>query len=241
MMSYEGVSEAIALMKRALAIDPSYAPAAARVALCRVGQVSFGLGKVSDAEISEAAQLAAQAIEMGKDDPDALWMGAHVLSFFARAHGTAASAVDRALMLNPNSAHAWMTSGRVSCFRNRPEPAIEAFRRAMRLSPLDPQTYQFTGGIAWAHLLAQRYAEAVEWADRSLDENPRYTPLLRYKLVACAHLGRVAEAHELLREMLRLQPGLTIAGLKAYPGMTVTSEFASMCAEGFRKAGLPEE
>jgi TolB-like protein/class 3 adenylate cyclase len=67
---------------------------------------------------------------------------------FARAHGTAASAVDRALTLNPNSAHAWMTSGRVSCFRNRPEPAIEAFRRAMRLSPLDPQTYQFTGGIA---------------------------------------------------------------------------------------------
>jgi hypothetical protein len=41
--------------------------------------------------------------------------------------------------------------------------------------------------------------------------------------------------------MLRLQPGLTIAGLKAYPGMTVTPEFASMCAEGFRKAGLPEE
>jgi adenylate cyclase len=87
MMSYEGVSEAITLLKRALAIDPSYAPAAARVALCRVGQVSFGLGKVSDAEISEAAQLAAQAIEMGKDDPDALWMGAHVLSFLLARTG----------------------------------------------------------------------------------------------------------------------------------------------------------
>jgi adenylate cyclase len=87
MMSYEGVSEAITLLKRALAIDPSYAPAAARVALCRVGQVSFGLGKVSDVEISEAAQLAAQAIEMGKDDPDALWMGAHVLSFLLARTG----------------------------------------------------------------------------------------------------------------------------------------------------------
>jgi hypothetical protein len=75
------VSEAIALLKRALVIDPSYAPAAARVALCRVGQVSFGLGRVSDAEMSEAAQLAAQAIETGKDDPNALWMGAHALSF----------------------------------------------------------------------------------------------------------------------------------------------------------------
>jgi hypothetical protein len=45
------------------------------------------LGKVSDAEISEAAQLAAQAIEMGKDDPDALWMGAHVLSFLLARTG----------------------------------------------------------------------------------------------------------------------------------------------------------
>jgi tetratricopeptide (TPR) repeat protein len=191
--------------------------------------------------MSEAANLAARAIETGKGDPDTLRMGAHARSFFSRAHGTAASAVDRALMLNPNSAHAWMTSGRVSCFRNRPEPAIEAFRRAMRLSPLDPQTYQFIGGIAWAQLLARRYAEAAECADRSLDENPRYTPMLRYKLVACAHLGRVGEARELLQQLLRLQPGLTIAGLKAYPGMTVTPEFTSACAEGFRRVGLREE
>ena len=89
----ERLSEAIALLKRALAIDPSYAPAAARVALCRVSQVSFGLGRVSEAEISEAVHLATQAIEIGKDDADALWMGAHALSFFARAHGIAAGCV----------------------------------------------------------------------------------------------------------------------------------------------------
>ena len=33
---------------------------------------------------------------------------------------------------------------------------------------------------------------------------------------------------------------LTIVSLKAYPGMTVTTEIFSMWAEGFRKAGLPE-
>jgi hypothetical protein len=65
--------------------------------------------------------------------------------------------------------------------------------------------------------------------------------MLRYKLVACAYLGRIEEGRELLRQMLRLQPGLTITGLKAYPGMTVTPEFTSTCAEGFRKVGCPEE
>jgi TolB-like protein len=237
----EGIRETITLLKRALAIDPSYAPAAAMVGYCRISQRSFGWGKVSDAEMTEAVQLAAQAIEIGKDDPDALWMGAHAVAYIARAHGTAANAVDRALTLNPNSAHAWMTSGWVSCLRNRPEPAIEAFHRAMRLSPLDPLNYNFTGGIAFAHLFAGRYAEAVEWADRSLHENPRYTPLLRVKLVACAHLDRIGEGRELLQEVLRLQPGLTIASLKGYPGMSVTPEITSMCAEGFRKVGLPEE
>jgi tetratricopeptide (TPR) repeat protein len=145
------------------------------------------------------------------------------------------------LTLNPNSAHAWMTSGRVACFRNQPDEAIEAFQRAMRLSPLDPQTYQFAGGVAWAHLLAGRNTEAVEWANRSLAENPRYIAMLRYKLVACAHLGRLDEALELLHELRALEPGLTVTGLKAYPGMTVTAHFTSVCAEGFRKAGLPEE
>jgi TolB-like protein len=131
----EGYGEAIALLKRALAIDPSYGPAAAMISYCRINQVVFGRDRVSDAEWTEAAQLAAQAIEMGKNDPGALWMGAHALSYFVRAHGPAASALDRALTLNPNSAHAWMASGWVSCLRNQPEPAIEAFHRAIRAEP----------------------------------------------------------------------------------------------------------
>jgi hypothetical protein len=65
--------------------------------------------------------------------------------------------------------------------------------------------------------------------------------VLRVKVVACAHLDRIKEGRELLQRVLALQPGLTIAGLKAYPGCVVTPEIASMFAEGLRKVGLPEE
>jgi tetratricopeptide (TPR) repeat protein len=236
----EGVRKAIALLKRALAIDASYAPAAAMVGWCRMHQRAFGW-RISDAEITEAVQLAAQAIQIGKDDPDALWMGGHAVSYLSGAHGAAASALDRSLALNRNSAYAWSASGWVSYLRNRPEPAIEAFRRATRLSPLDPLTFYFTAGIACAHLLAGRYVEAVASVNQTLDENPRYTPVLRMKIVACAHLGRIEEGRELLQQVLRLQPDLTIAGLKAYPGMSATPEITSMFAEGFRKVGLPEQ
>src|SRR5205807_7532257 len=174
---------------------------------------SFGW-MVSDSERAEAAELAAQSIEIGKDNPDALWMGALGVYYLSGAHGAAASALDRALALNPNSAYAWTASGWVACGRNRPEQAIDAFYRAIRLSPLDPLGWAFKGGLALAHLVAARYDEAVNWAEESFHAQPRNFAAIRVKLVACAHLGRIEEGRELLQQVLRLKPGLTIARYK---------------------------
>jgi tetratricopeptide (TPR) repeat protein len=235
-----GLRQAVSVLKAALAIDPSYAAAAARIAYCRIWLQSRGF-QVSDEEIAEAGQLAARAIRLGNDDPDALWMGAHATAFFTRAFGVAESASERALALNPNSADAWAARGWVLILRNRSEQAIEAFQRAMRLSPLDPLTHYFASGIAFAYLYIKQFEEAVEWADRSFDQEPRYTPVLRVKVVALAQLGRIEEAEHCLRQVLELQPGLTIARLKNHPGMSVTPQILSLFADGFRKAGLPEE
>jgi adenylate cyclase len=237
----EAIREAVALLKRALVIDPSYAPAAAMIGdVCLMAQVLQGWESGSDAEIAEALRLAIQAIETGKDDPDALYMAANTVSLFAGDHATAASAVERALTLNPNSAHAWRASGYVSVRQNRPDPAIEAFERAMRLSPLDPLGFFFTAGIAAAHLAAGRYEEAIEWADRSSREFPRYESSTRYKLIALAHLGRIEEARECLARELELHPGLTITGVKAVYAKAFAPELLATFVEGYRKAGLPE-
>src|SRR3984893_15180441 len=69
----EGMREAIALLQRALVIDPSYAPAAAMIGWCCGWQRLQGWRSFSNAEIAEAVHLARRAIEVGKDDPDALW------------------------------------------------------------------------------------------------------------------------------------------------------------------------
>jgi adenylate cyclase len=233
--------EAINLMKRALLINPSYAPAAAMIGWCRMFQRLQGWGPPSNAEVAEAVRLALQAIEAGKDDPDTLWMGGHVISFLSGDHATAAGLVDRALILNPNCAHAWMMKGYVSFFQNRWGPAIEVFERAMRLSPLDPLGYLFAAGIALAHLGAGRYEEALQWVDRSSRELPRYVTSLRLKVVLCAHLGRMEEARYWLRQMLDLQPDMTIAWFEEYTAaMRLRPEILSIYVEGLRKAGLPE-
>jgi adenylate cyclase len=234
----ESVGSAVALLERALAIDPSYAPAAAMLGFCRHNQRTEGWRSVSSAEVAEAVRLARGAIEAAKDDPDTLWMASLTVSALAGEHDTAAAGIDRALTLNPNSAHAWQARGYLSCFRKLPGPAIEAFQRATRLSPLDPFGWQFTGGIAFAHLAAGRYEEAIEWADRCLREKPSYGALVRAKAVSCAHLGRISEARESLSRLLDLHPGLTIAKLTL---PSLVPELAAVYVEGLRKAGLPEE
>jgi cytochrome c-type biogenesis protein CcmH/NrfG len=65
-------------------------------------------------------------------------MAGQVVAFFAGEHAAAASAIERALALNPNSAHAWMVSGWAQCMLNNPDSAIDSLRRGLRLSPLDP-------------------------------------------------------------------------------------------------------
>ena len=135
-------------------------------------------------------------IEVGKDDPETLCMAAFTLSIFAGELAAATTAVQRPFSLNPNSRYAWMTSGRNLAFLNRPEPAIEAFGRAIRLSPLDPLHYLFAAELAFAHAVAHQYEKAVEWVDRSLRQQLRFVIPIRLRTAPCAHLERTEEARE---------------------------------------------
>jgi adenylate cyclase len=108
-----GREAAVALLKKVLAVDPSYAPAAAAIGWCRVAEAALG-SPDSASEIAEAVRLATQVVETGKDQPDALWMAAYTVSFFAGAYATATGMTDHALTLNPNSANAWCIRGWVA-------------------------------------------------------------------------------------------------------------------------------
>ena len=239
----ESLREAVALAKNALAIDPSYMPAAALIGWCRMLQRVQIWGAVSDAEIAEAVRLARQAIEAGRDDPDVLSNAGYTIAALAGEPASAMAAVDRALALNPNSAQAWGARGWVLGFQNQLSPAIEAQQQAIRLSPLDPLAFLFSAGLGFAHLAAGRYEEAIEWADRTLHTQPRHLVAMRFKLVCLAHLGRTDDAREWLKHVLAVHPGLTIAAWKAsYAAATVFSpELLALYTDGLRKAGVPEE
>ena len=237
----EGFAEAVVLARQALAIDPSYAPAAALVAWCRVMQRVEGWGALSDAHVAEAVRLARQALEAVRDDPDTMWQAAYTLFLLAGETALAEAVVDRALTLNPNAATAWMVRGLIHALRNQPAAAIETCEQAMRLSPFDPVGYWNAVGIALAHLYSRRFEQAIEWADRALHEHSRLATALRIKVIANAHLGRLDEARAELSRLLEIDPTLTISGYRALIGPAVAPEVFDLVVTGLRKAGMPEE
>jgi len=235
----EGLAEAVALARQALAIDPSYAPAAAMVGWCRGLQRLQGWGALSDEDISEACRLARQALEAERDDAETISQAALTLFLLAGEAAMAAAALDRALALNANAAHAWMVRGYIHAVRNEPEAAIQANEQARRLSPFDPYGFFYAVNIAAAHLAARRFELAIEWADRALHDQPRMVAAMRVKIAANAHLGRLDAARAELGRMLAIDPNRTIAQLRAYAHF-MAPEFLELYVAGLRLAGLPE-
>ena len=118
--------------------------------------------------------MARQALAVARDNPEVLRVAGFALAALAGENETALTAINRAIELNPNYAFAYAQRGIVLAYLNRPDEAIAAAERAIRLSPNDPTVF-FSSYLALglAHLVAGRYEEALSWADRALGSQCR--------------------------------------------------------------------
>jgi adenylate cyclase len=94
------VSRIERLFNRAIELDPDFASAYGRAALCYAFAKSNGWISVTANEIVEVKRLAQRAVELGKDDAIALTTGGWALAFVVRDLGAGAGLIDRALGSN---------------------------------------------------------------------------------------------------------------------------------------------
>jgi tetratricopeptide (TPR) repeat protein len=228
------------LFNSAIELDPDFAAAYGRAAFCYVVAKFNGWISGTANEIGEVKRLAQRAAELGKDDAIALAASGYALAYVVRDLGLGAALIDRALVLNSNLAEAWYWGGWVRIFLGTPEPALERFARAIRLSPVDPRMSGMRAGTAQAHFLLGRYDEAASWAAMALQENPDFQPALRQAAASNAMAGRPEQARKAVARLRQLNPALRVSTLKNVVGPYRRAEDLSRLEEGLRQAGLPE-
>jgi tetratricopeptide (TPR) repeat protein len=95
------------------------------------------------------------------------------------------------------------------------------------------------GGTAYAYFQAGRLDEAVSTAKKALIQNPRFTVALRNLAASLARQGRNDDAAEAMRELLAIEPNLTLTRLRGRM-MNVDDTHWNEYSAALRLAGLPE-
>ncbi|NIN37404.1 MAG: hypothetical protein GTO67_01370, partial [Gammaproteobacteria bacterium] len=137
MLEEDEASRGLELLEKALEIEPDYPLALALAAWCWAQRSVYNWFADIETAKANALERAERAAALSSDDPLILAVLGAVHTF-ARNYGAARVLLERAVALDPNAAWALSRLGWLEVYSDRPEAAKEHFRRAMRLSPLDP-------------------------------------------------------------------------------------------------------
>ena len=238
--SKQDIDNALRLFYQAIELDPDFASAYGAAAWCYFWRKANGWMSDAAQAAAETTRLAGRAAELGKEDAVALAFSGLALAYVAGDVDVSITMVDRALLLNPNLAGAWNTSGLLRATVGDPDTGLEHMARAMRLNPLDPLMFLTLTWSAWAHFVAGRYDQGWQLAERASREQPYFVNALRVAASCNALAGRVDEARRCIARALQLDPGMRISNLKDRLASSFPPAHLGRFVDGLRRAGMPE-
>ncbi len=222
-------------LSRALELDPDYAAAQALLAWCH--EICFMRGGFDEADRIAGLDRARASIASGTDDAASLAVAALVVSHLAKERETAASTIERALSLNPSSAMALYFGAHIYAFNGDPAAVSTHAKRALRLSPFDPFSYEAHNALGLAAIQEARYGEAASNFANAVQANTRFSTLYFFQAVALALGGRLEEAKKIVRRALELEPGFRN---RFFLDIGLVPAIADKLVEGAHLLGLPD-
>ncbi|NRG16291.1 adenylate/guanylate cyclase domain-containing protein [Rhizobiales bacterium] len=235
----EANEEALACFSKAVDIDPDFASAYGMAARCYSMRKASGWMKDRERETAEAVRLARRAAALGRDDAVALCTAGIALAFVAGELEDGAALIDQSLALDPNLAWAWLFRGWAYVWGGNPEPALECFENATRLSPHDPHGFAMYSATSMAHFFTGRYADALAWAQKAIRVNAHLLLACCTAAASAALLGEDDTAAEAMENLRKCDPDLRLSNLRDLLPIRDIENF-SRWKDGMRRAGLPE-
>jgi adenylate cyclase len=170
--SEKSAREALAAYQHAVELDPGFALAWAGVAGTNVWLAAFateGGQKTFDAHLSSARDAVTRALSIEPNLPEALLARGSIETNFDFNWNGAAQTLTKALALAPADPNIVTAAGNLEIARGNVDRAIELYRKAVELDPVNPQARAF---LAFNLAATKRFAEARAEFPRVVELNP---------------------------------------------------------------------
>lgn len=205
----EGRAAALDRVEKALQLDPDYAEAHGIGAWCYFAK-SLWEGSLPEPYRDPMLHHVRAVQRLNTEDASTLAHAAIALALGTQDYTTALSMIDRAIQINPSSAHAFGHGSVINTWAGHYETSIAASDIAMRLSPYDPLLVMPLAGQAGARLMMADYAGAVLYAERALQIYATHTPSFLILIASLVRMGNNLAAKNRARQLLAVSPSYRI-------------------------------
>jgi tetratricopeptide (TPR) repeat protein len=229
------------LLSQALEVDPEYAEALGTLTDSVTNRTMQGWHESWPQGVDEASRLAGRALVAGPDNSTCVASAAFAYGVLSYRFDEAFELADRALMVHPNSVFVCNRAAAVYVVCGESDKAITQCEAACRMNPLDSKkaaTFTYTT-LSAALYMARRYDESIRAGRRVLAFAPQVNTARKYVATSLAQLGRTDEARVEIAELLKFQPGASVAAFQQQPFRH--KWMTELHTEGLRKAGLRAE
>jgi len=240
--SLAGAREARTLYDGALRLDPGFAWAL-------IGQV-WSIDSLLDFDphadrtrlVQEMDDFSLRAVAADRKDPR-VWNARADALIRQYRWPEAQEALAEVLRIDPNRSDAYLSLAWISVWNGQPEEALTQLDKAITLDPSETNDGQLLSIRCRAHLSLGQYDEAIRACERGVALDNWWVTYM-FLTAAYAHQGELAKALTAKAQVLKYQPGLTIARLKAIrvsDNPVFWKQTEAYVFAGLRQAGIPEQ